>query len=148
MGIFRRWRNWFRWHVWLELWQRWHCWRHGVVRLAEAVCVRSVTISGQELLLGPLPGALFNEASDQQRCYGTNRIAPGALIEIEVENLTNRAVPFQGAVFVTERQTWSSTVYPFPPTVLPPRQSARFAVRATAMGELQRLFIPTHVKRS
>ena len=143
MGIFARWRNWFWWHVWHELHQRYYCWRHGVVRLGEAVRVHSITFGGNELLLGSLPGTSFGE-TDLGGCDRVNLIE-GEAISIEVENLTSRPVPFQGAVFAVDR--YGPTVNPFPPTLLGPKQSARVTVRLTRAGTLDRILIPTHVRR-
>jgi len=144
MGTLARWRNWLWWHVWHELRQRWYCWRHGVVRLGEAVRVHSITFGRNELLLGSLPGTSFAE-TDRSGCDRVN-LVEGEEISIEVENLTNRSVPFQGAVFASDRH--GSTVYPFPPTLLGARQSARVAVRLTGAGKLDRIVIPTYVRRS
>lgn len=141
-----RWWLWFYWHVWHEFRQRWYCWRHGVVRLAESVRVHSVAWSGQELLLGQcsLPGTMFGECAGNA-CYGP-RLVPGGEISLEVENVSKRAVTFQGAVFT--RDTHGSTTYAFPPTLLRPKQSARVVVRVMGAGTLDRIFIPTHVKRT
>lgn len=141
-----RWWLWFYWHVWLELRQRWYCWRNGVVRLAQSVRVHSVTWSGQELLLGrcSLPGTSFGEC-DLTPCYGP-RLVPGGEISLEVENLSNRPLPFQGAVFAHDQH--GSTIHPFPTTLLGPRQTARVSVRMMGSGKLDRIFIPTHVKRT
>jgi hypothetical protein len=142
MGILRRWRNWFFWHVWHELRQRWYCWRHGVVRLAEAVRVHSITFGGNELLVGSVPGTVFSE-QDLSGCDKVT-LAEGTAISIMVENLTNRLVPFQCAVFVSDRH--GATVYPFPPTLLGPRETASAIVRLTGAGKLDRILIPTHVR--
>jgi hypothetical protein len=142
MGILRRWRNWFFWHVWHELGQRWYCWRHGVVRLGEAVRVHSITFGRNELLAGSVPGTVFSE----QDLSGCDRVSlvEGTAISIMVENLMNRPVPFQGAVFVSDRH--GATIYPFPPTLLGPRETACATVRLTGAGKLDRILIPTHVR--
>jgi len=143
MRSLRQWRSWFRWNVWHELRQRWYCWRHGVVRLGEAVRVHSITFGGNELLVGSLPGTSFSE-TDLSGCDRVN-LVEGTAISIELENLTNRPLPFQGAVFASDRH--GATVYPFPPTLLGARQSARVAVRLTGAGKLDRIVIPSHVRR-
>lgn len=144
MGILRRWRNWFFWLVWHELGQRWYCWRHGVVRLAEAVRVHSITFGGNELLLDSLSGTAFAE-HDLSGCDRVNLTA-GEAISLEVENLTNRPVTFQGAVMASDRH--GGTIYPFSPTLLGPRQTVRTTVRLTGAGRLERIVIPSYVRRS
>lgn len=141
-----RWWLWFYWHVWHELRQRWYCWRNGVVELAQSVRVHSVTWSGQELLLGQcsLPGTSFGEC-DLSALYRV-RLVPGGELSLEVENVSNRPVPFRGAVFVRDQH--GSTIYAFPPTQLGPRQTSRIFVQVTGSGSLDRIFIPTHVKRT
>jgi hypothetical protein len=145
MGTLARWRNWFWWHVWHGLRQRWYCWRHKVIPLAEAVCIRSITVDGNEQLACLVPGTAFNETNSES-CILRVRMRPGAEMSIQIENLTTRPVPVQGALFVTQYD-WTSTVYPLLPRMVEPKESATFTVRVMAAGELQRLFIPTHVRR-
>ena len=144
MRSLRQWRSWFHRHVWHELRQRWYCWRNGLVRLGEAVRVHSITFSGGELLLGSLPGTAFGE----NPLAGVDRVRliEGEEISLEVENLTNRPLPFNGAVFASDR--YGATIHPFPTTLLGPKQTVRVFVRLTGSGKLDRIFIPTHVKRT
>ncbi len=143
MAIFRRWRLWFR-RVRHELGQSWYCWRHGVVRLGESLRVHSVTFGKYELLAGVLPGTSFG-INDWSGCDRVT-IVEGETISIEVENLSSRALPFQGAVFTTDRH--GSMVHPFAPLLLAPRQRTRVSVRVTGAGKLDRIMIPTHVRKS
>jgi hypothetical protein len=146
MGILRRWYNRFRWRYWHELSQRWHCWRHKVIPLAEAVCVRSIAVGSVEQLTGSVPGIAFNETNSSSNHFRCCRVQPGVEISIEVENLTDRPVPVQGALFALENG-WVSNIYPLTPLVLLGRQKGSFHVRVTTAAQLQRLFIPTYVRR-
>jgi len=145
MGILRRWYNRFRWRYLHELAQRWHCWRHKVIPLAQAVCVRSIRVGSIEQLACSVPGTAFNE-SNQKSCILRASVWPGLEISIELENLTDRPVPVEGALFALENG-WVSNIYPLTPLLLLARQVASFDVRVTNAAQLQRLFIPTYVRR-
>jgi len=146
MGILRRWYNRFRWRHLHDLAQRWHCWRHKVIPLAQAVCVRSIRVGSIEQLACSVPGTAFDESNSSSNYFRACRLQPGHAISIEVENLTDRPVPVQGALFALENG-WTSNLYPLTPLLLLGRQSARFDVRVTTAGQLQRLFLPTYVRR-
>jgi hypothetical protein len=147
MGILRRWQNWLFWHVWHELRQRWYCWRHGVLPVARSICIWSITIDGEEILATPVPGIAFSGA--ELVTGAIVRVAEGSEISIRAENLTTRAVPFVGCIFVTQLDG-SSCVYPFPPVLLQPKTHpfppARIAVRVVQAGRFMRLVIPDYAR--
>ena len=131
-------------------WLRWlrRLWRpkpkHGPP-LAAALVVRGIYMDGVQQVEGPFTGRLF--ADPDCRVFQYVRILVRDSLAIEIENITDLAVRFQAAAFF-DQPDCSSTVLPFCPVTIGPREVKRVSGRLLEPGLLRRILIPEHQEGS
>lgn len=123
----------------------WLVWRRqrDQVPVCAQVSLVSLQADGiEQLIRGPVPGALFSEVSYPPRL--TARVSAHGEVRVTVQNLSKDRLPFQGCFEMdSDVLPGRRELLPIPAMVLPPSKQATVSLRVIHGGVLRGLMIPT-----
>lgn len=123
-------------------WLVWR-WQRDQVPVCTQVSLVSLQVEGvEQLIRGPVPGALFSEVSCGRRLNA--RVSAGGDVLVTVQNLSKDRLPFQGCFEMdSDVLPGRRELLPIPAIVLPPSEQATVSLRVIHGGVLRGLMIPT-----
>lgn len=130
-----------KWPSWLRWLQRKPKFEHGPP-LASALMLHGLYADGSQTMAGALPGGALTESASAE-LFAHARIVVERQLELDLENIGDQSVRFQGAAFFIVDGT-ASTVLPFGPVIIEPHSRTKVGGRVTERGLLRRILIPTY----